>query len=233
MIQTALHCWTWTHLVLSASGRRMSFYRWNILTYGTSSVESLFNLRRHKNVSVIGNKAISKPSSFYIVCYRWYVFIAIVFAGWLVSSIQNLKNLQQLWNAILRDNSDSMSKTSYFRLLNDLSRIPWSPNKDLTQFYNHWDYIIHVIQLATAKCDSTTCHYVKDTWKYTIQQRSSTRILENIPYNREELRILKTQKTHTNKINYSKNHSTNIYWNAISAKILDIYLAMAEWYLTI
>jgi hypothetical protein len=76
-------------------------------------------------------------------------------ADWL-GSIQNLKNLQQLWNAILRNNTDIVRKTSYLRLLNDPSRIPWSPNEDLTHFYNRLDYIIHVIHLVTAKCDSIT-----------------------------------------------------------------------------
>ena len=37
--------------------------------------------------------------------------------------IENIENSQQLWTAILRNNSDIVSKTSYLRFLNDLSRI--------------------------------------------------------------------------------------------------------------
>ena len=43
---------------------------------------------------------------------------------------------------------------------------------------------------------------------------------------------MKTQKTCVNDLYYSKNQSTNICWSATSAKILDIYLAIAECNLT-
>ena len=89
--------------------------------------------------------------------------------------IENIENSQQLWTAILRNNSDIVSKTSYLRFLNDLSRIWWEQNEDFTQFYNRLDFIVSKIRSVQQNAIRPIDVMVK--------------ILENLPFHYKEVKF--------------------------------------------
>ena len=89
--------------------------------------------------------------------------------------IENIENSQQLWTAILRNNSDIVSKTSYLRFLNDLSRIRWEQNEDFTQFYNRLDFIVSKIRSVQQNAIRPIDVMVK--------------ILENLPFHYKEVKF--------------------------------------------